>query len=127
MLFDTTNMFCSSNMHRAGLKKRFLSIDDDNEVITFCYCEKGSKVPQQPSIVFIHGFSSNKYTWSSVIKVSHYLLLCKGKCLLIHRIFLIIFTVSQLICLVMEKPLDLVKNTSQQLTWLINLNWYCMI
>jgi len=59
-------------MHRAGVKKRFLTINDDNDnkSITFCYCEKGSKMSQQSSIVFIHGFSSDKYTWLNVLKVS---------------------------------------------------------
>jgi abhydrolase domain-containing protein 6 len=56
-------------MNRASMKKRFLSIDDDG-ITRFCYCEKGSKVFQQPSIIFIHGFSSDKNTWLSVIKVS---------------------------------------------------------
>jgi pimeloyl-ACP methyl ester carboxylesterase len=99
-------------MHRAGLEKRFLSIDDVDGTTVFCYAEKGTKVPEQPSIVFIHGFSSDKNTWVKIIKVSDYLLLCKGKYLLIHRIFLIVFTVLQLICPVMEKALDLMKNTS---------------
>jgi len=60
-------------MHRAGLKKHFLVIDDGNGAIMFCYAEKGSKVPEKPSIIFIHGFSSDKTAWLNVIKVSDYL------------------------------------------------------
>jgi pimeloyl-ACP methyl ester carboxylesterase len=36
----------------------------------FSYSEKGVKVNGKPSIVFIHGFSSNKETWLSIVKVS---------------------------------------------------------
>jgi pimeloyl-ACP methyl ester carboxylesterase len=36
----------------------------------FSYSEKGVKVDGKPSIVFIHGFSSNKETWLPIIKVS---------------------------------------------------------
>jgi pimeloyl-ACP methyl ester carboxylesterase len=70
-------------MRRAGLKKHFLTINDDdyNETITVCYCEKGSKVPEQPSIIFIHGFSSDKHTWSNMIKVNQYILLYKNESL----------------------------------------------
>jgi pimeloyl-ACP methyl ester carboxylesterase len=70
MLFDIINMSYRLNMRRAGLKKRFLSIDDHHRTPMFCYCEKGSKVSRQPSIVFIHGFSSDKYAWLDIIKVS---------------------------------------------------------
>ncbi|UJR29736.1 hypothetical protein I4U23_017284 [Adineta vaga] len=52
------------NTHRAGLKKHYLTIEN----VTFCYCEKGSKVQNKASIIFIHGFSSGKYTWLNVIK-----------------------------------------------------------
>ena len=97
-------------MQRAGLKKRFLSIDDEGGNSVFCYCEKGTKVPQQPSIVFIHGFSSDKHTWTSIIKVSQYLFLHKDECFFISRIFLLGFTASRLICPVMEKVSHLVKN-----------------
>ncbi len=81
MLFDITNIFSRMNMRRAGLKKHFLTItdDDDYETVTFCYCEKGSKVQEQPSIIFIHGFSSDKNTWSNMIKVNQYLLFYKNK------------------------------------------------
>ncbi len=59
-------------MRRAGLKKHFLTIniDDNNKTTAFCYCEKGCKVAEQPSIIFIHGFSSDKHTWSNMIKVN---------------------------------------------------------
>ncbi|CAF0981765.1 unnamed protein product [Adineta steineri] len=59
-------------MRRAGVKKRFLTInkndDDEDERITFCYCERGSKDSHKPTLVFIHGFSSDKHTWLTVIK-----------------------------------------------------------
>lgn len=97
------------NMRRAGLEKHFLTIGDDNvETITFCYCEKGFKVPGQPSIIFMHGFTSDKNTWSNMIKVNQSILLYKNaSVLLIYSMFLIIIIVSLLICRVMEKPLDL--------------------
>jgi pimeloyl-ACP methyl ester carboxylesterase len=57
-------------MRRAGLNKRFLSIDNGKTM--FCYCEKGTKVAKQSSIVFIHGFSGDKYAWLNIIKVSNY-------------------------------------------------------
>ena len=60
-------------MRKAGLEKRFLTIDDNGEARVFCYAEKGSRVPEQPSIIFIHGFSSDKHAWSHVIKVSQYM------------------------------------------------------
>jgi pimeloyl-ACP methyl ester carboxylesterase len=99
-------------MRRAGLKKHFLTItdDDDYETVTFCYCEKGSKVPEQPSIIFIHGFSSDKHTWSNMIKVNQCILFYKNKSFFfIYRRFLIVIIASLLICQVMEKPLDLMK------------------
>ncbi|CAF1248596.1 unnamed protein product [Rotaria sp. Silwood1] len=34
----------------------------------FSYCEKGSKVDGQPTIVFVHGLSSNKETWLPIVK-----------------------------------------------------------
>jgi hypothetical protein len=63
-------------MHRAGLKKIFLQIDDADERVMFCYAEKGCKVLQQPSLIFIHGFSSDKHAWTSIIKVSLYIYYC---------------------------------------------------
>lgn len=58
-------------MRRAGLAKHFMTIADENdEIVTFCYAEKGSKIPEQPSIIFIHGFSSDKYAWLNIIKVN---------------------------------------------------------
>ncbi|CAF4089184.1 unnamed protein product [Rotaria sordida] len=41
---------------------------DDDMNAKLCYCEKGVEVVGQPSLVFIHGFSSSKSTWLSVIK-----------------------------------------------------------
>ena len=56
-------------MEKAGIEKKFLSINNNDSSTTFCYLEKGRKVEQQPSIIFIHGFSSDKYTWLNIIKV----------------------------------------------------------
>ena len=58
-------------MHRAGVRKYFLSMDDGINTGKLCYCEKGVKVKGQPSLVFIHGFSSNKRTWLQVIEVCY--------------------------------------------------------
>ncbi len=127
MLFDTIDTFRRVNMVRASLKKRFLPIDDDDGTTMLCYCEKGSNVPGQPSMVFIHGFSSNKQAWLSVIKVSEYLSLHIGKSLSMHRIFLTVITASQLIYLVTEKVSVLAKNNTWPLTLLIALNWYCTL
>jgi pimeloyl-ACP methyl ester carboxylesterase len=69
-------MFCRLRIHRAGLKRRFLVIDDGNGATMLCYVEKGSKIPQQPSIVFIHGFSGDKSGWANIIKVSDIIYLC---------------------------------------------------
>ncbi|CAF3521951.1 unnamed protein product [Rotaria sp. Silwood1] len=55
------------NTYRAGLQKKYLSIDDDATSM-FSYCEKGSKVDGQPTIVFVHGLSSNKETWLPIVK-----------------------------------------------------------
>jgi hypothetical protein len=104
-------------MRRAGLKKHFVTImDDDNKPVKFCYCEKGIKVPQQPSIIFIHGFSSDKHTWSKMIKVGQYLYYCRKNkhcffLLFIDSMFLIIIIVSLLICHVMGKLWDLILKT----------------
>jgi hypothetical protein len=55
--------------YRAGLTKYSLPIDDDGSAV-FSYCEKGMKIDGKPSIVFVHGLSSNKETWISIVKVS---------------------------------------------------------
>jgi hypothetical protein len=44
-------------------------IDSDGPA-AFSYSEKGVKVDGKPSIVFVHGLSSNKETWLSIVKVS---------------------------------------------------------
>ncbi|UJR17288.1 hypothetical protein I4U23_004183 [Adineta vaga] len=53
--------------YRAGLAKHTLTIDN-NESIAFSYTEKGTKHPGKPTIVFVHGLSSNKETWIPIIK-----------------------------------------------------------
>ncbi|KAK6968745.1 monoacylglycerol lipase abhd6-B, partial [Biomphalaria glabrata] len=48
----------------AGLKTKYVS---DGQV-TFCYGEKNKPRPDKPSLVFIHGFTANKESWSQSIK-----------------------------------------------------------
>ncbi len=55
--------------YRAGLTKHSLSVDK-NEAASFSYSEKGSRNREKPSIIFVHGLSSNKETWIPIIKVS---------------------------------------------------------
>jgi pimeloyl-ACP methyl ester carboxylesterase len=43
---------------------------DDGGSSAFSYSEKGIKVDGKPTIVFVHGLSSNKETWLPIIKVS---------------------------------------------------------
>jgi pimeloyl-ACP methyl ester carboxylesterase len=57
------------NRRRAGLKKHLLAIDN-NATAAFSYAEKGTRTPGKPSIVFVHGLSSNKETWIPIIQVS---------------------------------------------------------
>lgn len=38
--------------------------------MAFSYSEKGVKDHGKPTIVFVHGLSSNKETWIPIIKVS---------------------------------------------------------
>ncbi len=55
--------------YRAGLTKHSLFVDN-NGAAAFSYTEKGSRNPDKPTIVFVHGLSSNKETWIPIIKVS---------------------------------------------------------
>lgn len=54
---------------RAGLSKCSLVVDNKTTTV-FSYAEKGTLNPEKPSIVFVHGLSSNKETWIPIIKVS---------------------------------------------------------
>ncbi|CAF3875210.1 unnamed protein product, partial [Rotaria sordida] len=54
--------------YRAGLTKHSLPIDNSGNAASFSYAEKGSRNPEKPSIVFVHGLSSNKETWIPIIK-----------------------------------------------------------
>jgi pimeloyl-ACP methyl ester carboxylesterase len=54
--------------YQAGLTKCSLPIENDDST-AFSYCEKGLKTDEKPSIVFVHGLSSNKETWLPIIKV----------------------------------------------------------
>ncbi len=62
---------CRFNAHRAGLTKHKLVIDNDGPA-AFSYAEKGTRNRDKPSIVFIHGLSSNKETWIPIVKVSEH-------------------------------------------------------
>ena len=53
----------------AGVTKKSLIIGEDQKVI-WSYYEKGSPVIGQPTMIFLHGFSSNKEAWLYSIKVS---------------------------------------------------------
>lgn len=55
--------------YKAGHTKRKLEIDNSGPAI-FSYTQKGKRSPDRPSIVFIHGLSSNKETWIPIVKVS---------------------------------------------------------
>jgi pimeloyl-ACP methyl ester carboxylesterase len=57
--------------YRAGHTKHSLPVDN-NGAAAFSYTEKGSRNPGKPSIVFVHGLSSNKETWIPIVKVRKY-------------------------------------------------------
>ncbi len=57
------------NTYRAGHTKHSLEVDN-NGPAAFSYTERGSRSREKPSIVFVHGLSSNKETWIPIIKVS---------------------------------------------------------
>ncbi|CAF4311028.1 unnamed protein product, partial [Adineta steineri] len=54
--------------YQAGLTKHILHIDNSGVAGSFSYTEKGSRTPDKPTIVFIHGVSSNKEAWLPIIK-----------------------------------------------------------
>jgi pimeloyl-ACP methyl ester carboxylesterase len=54
--------------YQAGLIKCSLPVENDGSA-AFSYSEKGVKIDGKPSIVFVHGFSSNKETWLPIVKV----------------------------------------------------------
>ncbi|CAF1625932.1 unnamed protein product, partial [Adineta ricciae] len=58
------------NTHRAGVKKHYLTIENvnDGKSETFCYYEKETQTVNRTSLIFIHGFSSDKNTWLNTIK-----------------------------------------------------------
>ncbi len=57
--------------YRAGLTKHSLFVDN-NGAAAFSYTEKGSRNPDKPTILFVHGLSSNKETWIPIVKVSQH-------------------------------------------------------
>jgi hypothetical protein len=69
LLLILINVFCRLQSLDAGVKKHFLPLDDKQNTI-FSYYEKGVKIPGQSSMVFVHGFSSNKESWLTLMGVS---------------------------------------------------------
>lgn len=69
--------------YQAGHTKRKLEVDDRGSA-TFSYTEKGRKRPDRPSIVFVHGLSSNKETWIPVVKVSKLLTITISRRLVLY-------------------------------------------
>ncbi|CAF4016831.1 unnamed protein product [Rotaria sp. Silwood2] len=67
---DLNSVLTIFTAYRAGLTKHSLPIDNSGVAASFSYSEKGSRNPEKPSIVFVHGLSSNKETWIPIIKVS---------------------------------------------------------
>jgi hypothetical protein len=67
-------VFFRLNALEAGVKRGFLPLDSDKSTIIMYY-EKGLRIPGQSSMVFVHGFSSNKESWLSLVEVSSYLLI----------------------------------------------------
>ncbi|XP_078604537.1 monoacylglycerol lipase abhd6-A-like [Branchiostoma floridae x Branchiostoma japonicum] len=49
---------------RAGLTVKFVTVDG----CRFAYAERGRPTETQPSIIFLHGFSTSKDTWANFIK-----------------------------------------------------------
>ncbi|CAF1304872.1 unnamed protein product [Rotaria sp. Silwood1] len=62
------NLYYEINTVKAGVIKRCLSITNNKNNILFSYYEKGKRVPGQSSMIFIHGFSSNKESWLPAMK-----------------------------------------------------------
>ncbi|CAF1056914.1 unnamed protein product [Rotaria sordida] len=61
------NLYYEVNTLIAGVKKHSLSINNDTNTM-FSYYEKGKRVLGQSTMIFIHGFSSNKESWLSLMK-----------------------------------------------------------
>ncbi|CAF1492081.1 unnamed protein product [Adineta steineri] len=53
--------------YQAGLTKHTLNIDN-NPSKAFSYAEKGTRSSGKPTVIFVHGISSNKETWIPIIK-----------------------------------------------------------
>jgi pimeloyl-ACP methyl ester carboxylesterase len=73
MLFPTFELIrlYRFTTYRAGHTKHSLPVKN-NGTAAFSYTEKGSRNREKPSIVFVHGLSSNKETWIPIIKVSQH-------------------------------------------------------
>ncbi|CAF2160290.1 unnamed protein product [Rotaria magnacalcarata] len=60
--------FLMFTAYQAGLTKHLLLTDNNGVPASFSYTEKGSRNREKPSIVFVHGLSSNKETWIPIVK-----------------------------------------------------------
>ncbi|CAF3783114.1 unnamed protein product [Rotaria socialis] len=65
--FQLQNAF-KFTAYQAGLTKHLLLTDNNGVPASFSYTEKGSRNREKPSIVFVHGLSSNKETWIPIVK-----------------------------------------------------------
>ena len=74
------------NAYRAGLKKHKLNLDNEQNT-SFSYYEKGSRVKGVPTIIFVHGLSSNKETFILIIQVRKYILTVEKFNRIAHFIF----------------------------------------
>ncbi|UJR17638.1 hypothetical protein I4U23_004534 [Adineta vaga] len=60
-------LYYKFSTYQAGLVKHSLQVTTEGTA-TFSYSEKGNRIDRQPTVVFVHGLSSNKETWLSIIK-----------------------------------------------------------
>ncbi|CAF1193322.1 unnamed protein product [Adineta steineri] len=61
-------MYYKYSIYHAGHKKHSLPIDNSGVAASFSYTEKGSRTPGKPTIVFVHGLSSSKEGWMSIVE-----------------------------------------------------------
>ncbi len=64
--------------YRAGHTKHSLEVDN-NGPAAFSYTEKGTRSRDKPSIVFVHGLSSNKETWLPIVTVSEHCIITASR------------------------------------------------
>jgi pimeloyl-ACP methyl ester carboxylesterase len=61
-------MYYKYSIYSAGHTKHSLRIDNNGVAASFSYTEKGSRRRGKPTIVFVHGISSSKEGWMSILK-----------------------------------------------------------